>query len=78
MFDEESIEKFIAKVTVDPTPDLPSVPDRVNSLEKVALMVTFKREGELFEHYQHAAKSLHYIDFYTVAPTEEIKRLLKG
>ena len=78
MFDEESIEKFIAKVTVDPTPDLPSVADRVNSLEKVAVMVTDKREGELFEHYQHVAKSIHYIDFYMVAPTEETKRLLKG
>lgn len=77
-FDEVSIEKFLAKILMDPTPDLPSVMDRVTNLDKVAVMVTDKREGKLFEFYQYAAKVNLFMDFYTVAPTEETKQLLKG
>lgn len=77
-YDEASIEKFLAKILMDPTPDLPSVADRVTGLDKVAVMVTEKREGKLFELYQIAAKMNLFMDFYTVAPTEETKLLLKG
>lgn len=77
-YEETNIDKFLTRILVEPTPEIPNIVEKIKVSDKIAILITNTRKGGEFEAYQFAARRNPHLDFFTAKDTPELRELTKN